>query len=74
MAEDSMQTLPTVDGATPLAAYAQVAHEMYQEMLAAGFSNDDALTMTMNMLPEWTFPIPVEEWEDEEYEDDEDED
>lgn len=76
MAEDKIDVLPGVDGATPLAAYAQVAHEMFCEMQNAGFSSEDALTMTMNLLPEWVFPIPEEEWdeEEEEYDDEEDED
>ena len=72
MAEE-IEVLPSVEGATPLAAYALVAHEMYMEMQAAGFEPQDALTMTMNLLPEWTFPIPYEEWEeeDEDYEEEE---
>lgn len=76
MSEEKTELFPAVDGATPLAAYAQVAHEMFMEMQAAGFEPEDALTMTMNLLPEWTFPIPTEEWEeeDEEFDEDEDED
>lgn len=72
---EEMKTYPAVAGFTPLAAYAQVAHEMYLEMQNAGFEPEDALTMTMNLLPEWVFPIPEEDWEeDEDYDDEEEED
>jgi hypothetical protein len=73
MADEKMQqTLPAVEGATPLAAYANVAHEMFMEMQRAGFEPEDALAMTLELLPDWTFPLPDDwEWEDEDDADDE---
>lgn len=75
MSEENQVTLPAVEGATPLAAYANVAHELFMEMQRAGFEPDDALAVTLDLLPDWTFPLPEDwEWEDEDDEEDEDED
>jgi hypothetical protein len=72
--EEKQITLPLVEGATPLSAYANVAHEMFMEMQKAGFEAEDALTVTLELLPDWTFPLPDDwEWEDDD-EEDEDED
>ena len=56
------------DVVTPLAGYANAAHEMYTAMFAAGFDEEQALEIVLAKLPDWEFPLPDGwEWE---YEDD----
>jgi hypothetical protein len=58
---------------TPLQAYAFEAHELYQAFIEAGFDEGEAWDLLTRQLPDWEFPAPLNDSEEEDLEE-EDED
>lgn len=54
-----------VDGLTPLAGYALSAHEMFTALMAAGFNEEWSMAILLEKLPDWEFPIPTWDCEEE---------
>jgi hypothetical protein len=64
----------SVEGLTPLAGYAHSAHEMFTCLLEAGFTEEWAMAVLLEKLPDWEFPIPTWDCEEEDFECDCDDD
>jgi len=51
--------MPEVDGElTPMAEFAATIHEMYLALLASGFTRDEALTVTADMMTKLILTSP----------------